>query len=576
MSLEQDPNIKQNQPGQRNVPRALRALVGLALVLPSSLCCLATLALPTFQTMLMSMQNVSIKRTSEFVGMENYSKLFESPIFGDAWGFTLLLTVERVLIAALVPLLLALAINEFGRKVRIPTRLLLSLPLAFFAPIAMALSWRLLLTPRIGLLEEGFRVLTDPQQARLALLGIDALSSFGLACGIGLAVYLIALRGTGDSPPTWKQIRAPLFITWASTLLATIALSLQSFGLSMMLTGGGPRNSTTSLTLLQYRAGFQQFQFGQGAAVATPVLLVLMLLGLIATVLIIITGLRLETVPPGKPAGLLGPSRKALAGIVMAVMVLGSLIILALGLLPPFWTTLLALKEGAEFQKANQFVSMGTTLFNTIGPTWIAVLLIQLPLTYLAALGIGALRPLGRYSEWLLLLFGPWLFVTVVPLSIVAFQGRVDAEQLNTFMGLLPPILISVPMLFVLTLFFKGQELKWRADQAAGQSVGSFFRTLILPSLPLAALLACIALAISQQELLWPLLVATKPDNMTVTLALARLGGQMASNPAIIATALILLGLPSLLSNLLVLGLFQIFYLDRLALARTTTVPQQT
>ena len=46
------------------------------------------------------------------------------------------------------------------------------------------------------------------------------------------------------------------------------------------------------------------------------------------------------------------------------------------------------------------------------------MLCIQLPIAYLGALGIGALRPLGRYSEWLLLPFSPWLFITALPLSV--------------------------------------------------------------------------------------------------------------------------------------------------------------
>jgi len=288
-------------------------------------------------------------------------------------------------------------------------------------------------------------------------------------------------------------------------------------------------------------------------------------------VLVSVTGLRLETVPQAKPAGLLDRSRKPLAAVLLVVILLASLVIAGWGLLPSLWTAGMALQNSAYLQKVPQAVPVGRVWLNTLLPTTAAILLVQLPLTWLAALGIGALRPLGRRSEWLLLLFGPWLFVDVGPLSIVLWQRMKDANLVNTLTGLTPPFLLSVPMLFILTLFFKGQTPKWRAAQASGQpALGAFVRTVLLPSLPLTALLTCITLAVSQQELLWPLLMASKQDLQTIPLALARVGTLSTTNAPLLSAALVLLTLPSVVWNVLILGLFQIFYLDRLALGRAT------
>jgi hypothetical protein len=210
-------------------------------------------------------------------------------------------------------------------------------------------------------------------------------------------------------------------------------------------------------------------------------------------------------------------------------------------------------------------VPVSRAQINTILPPLIAVFLIQMPLAYAGALGIGALRPLGRRSEWLLLPFSPWPFVTIGPLSLAAYRNLAAMGQLNTFLALFPPILLSVPVLFILTLFFKGQEPRWRAAQAEGQP-GAFFRTLILPSLPLAALLALALILVEMRALLWPLVAATNQVYFTSSVALVMISSAFTSDWPTLMAAVVALGLPFFLLFLLGFSVFQALYLDRLAI----------
>ena len=89
---------------------------------------------------------------------------------------------------------------------------------------------------------------------------------------------------------------------------------------------------------------------------------------------------------------------------------------------------------------------------------------------FLAALGIGGLRPLGRHSEWLLLVFSPWLFVGVAPLSIAGFDNARHLGLLNHFIGLVPPVLLSVPSLLVLTLFCRTRAARSRCASGRARS----------------------------------------------------------------------------------------------------------
>jgi ABC-type sugar transport system permease subunit len=573
MSTETPPAAGTGLPGRRN---PLRALLGLVLLVPASLCCLTNLLLPTLQIFVTSLDKYDLLRPSQFVGLANYAALFRDAVLGPALGFTLLLTVERVLAVALVPPLLALLANEFGRKVRLPLRLLFTIPLALFAPVPLVLGWRIALNPQFGLFGRQ-SLLGNPALAPQVVLLIDALSTFGLACGIGLVVYLIALRGAGDPAPTWKEVRKPLLVTWVVTLLATVALGLQSLTASFVLTAGGPANRTMTLALYYYRMAFQRLAFGAASAVAAPWLLVLAVLGLAATAIVAGTGLRLETTPRGDHSGLLGPSRRQLASVLLALGLVGSLALCGLGALPYLATGQAVLRDGGS---ASQMVTRSTpvnsAVLNTIVMPALAILLVQLPVVYLAALGIGALRPLGRRSEWLLLLFGPWLFVGIAPLATAVLERARQMHLLNTSLGLMLPMTFNVLMLFVLTLFFKGQEPKWQAAQAAGQPAGgTFLRSVILPSLPLAALLACISLAIGQQEWFWPMIIANRLDVMTLPLMLIQLSGSFTGgNSPALATELVMFGLPAAAWSFLVIGLFQVFYLDRLALRTADDEPR--
>src|SRR5262249_34043586 len=144
-------------------------------------------------------------------------------------------------------------------------------------------------------------ILGDRNSAPVALATADMLATFGIACGVGLIVFLIALRGTGDSAPDWRRVRRPLLVTWLAMVCTAIALSLQSFVLPYVTTRGGPANSTMNLGLQFYIQSFQTLRMGYGSAQAVLLLIVLAVLGLLATVAVILSKLYIQTVAPNKP-----------------------------------------------------------------------------------------------------------------------------------------------------------------------------------------------------------------------------------------------------------------------------------
>ncbi|WP_156325807.1 hypothetical protein [Nonomuraea sp. SBT364] len=188
--------------------------------------------------------------------------------------------------------------------------------------------------------------------------------------------------------------------------------------------------------------------------------------------------------------------------------------------------------------------------------TWVPALagaLVSVGVAYLAALGIGGLRPLGRGSEWLLLPFAPWLFVGAGPLSIANWNTLRGLGLIDTFVALIPPLLISVPALVILTLLCKG--LAARTDR-------DFLSGVLLPSLPMAGILVLAVTFLNAQDVLWPLLVAHDPALATAPVVQVTALGQFTGGPVPAG-----LGTP-LVAVLLMLAAAvaaQLYYLDRLA-----------
>lgn len=504
--------------------------VGWLLLMPAALGMLITLLLPTVLTAAFSLRAGELVGPSEFVGLDNYGRLLTDATFWPALGFTLSATILPLLVALVVAPLLAFALDRGGTVVRRAGRILLSLSLVAFSPAAVAVSWLRGLQPDAGGLAALARQLGEAQSAPGAFRLIAAAATFGVVCALAVMAFLPALRGGTVTPA--------MLTVGVIVALATVAAGLQLFTLGLVLTGGGPMDSTQTLALLQYTYTFRAARLGMGASIATVTGVVLGVLGVAATVVAIVSRMRLTY-----DAGTV-PRRASGAGVAVGVVALA---VAAAAILVTTWPWLSALLTPGR-TAAGPSVHLNTWLPALAGA------LVSVGVAYLAALGIGALRPLGRRSEWLLLPFAPWLFAGTGPLSIANWNTMRGLGLVDTFAALVPPLLVSVPALVVLTLLCKG---------LAERNTGDLLTGVVRPSLPMAGILVVAVTLVNAQDLLWPLLVAQRTDLATAPVAQMTAAGQFegAAVDAALATPLV-----AIVLALAAAVAAQLLYLDRLAL----------
>lgn len=537
-----------------------RALIGLALLLPALVAWLWSYLVPTISTLVTSFRQETLFGSSaEWIGYENYRYVIDDGLAGQ-FGFALLLALLPLVFALLVAPLLALVVDRAGRAARLVARGLLALPVAAYAPVAVLLAWR------------AYRPDSSPGTGDGgSLVRLLATTTFGLVVAVAATAFLSALRQRAGAR------RVPALLTVGGLLaLGTLALALQVFTAPALLTGGGREQETTTPLLGAILTTVRQARLGPSAATSWLLLVVLGVLGLAALALLLATRTRIEfdgwwDRPPARSADLVvsagsaGPEGRSDA----ARPVFVGLAVLALAAFVGVVGWALAPWLGHIFGGGEALPSAvdGTTVFaNTWLPPLVSAL-VSVGLAALAGFGIGALRPFGRWSELLLVPFAPWLFVGVGPLAVALFKRTAELDQVNSFLGLIPPSWLSIPALFVFALFFRGQQRKWRAGRG-------FAETLLLPALPLLAAAFLLTWLLNAEQPLWAYLVASDVKHMPGPILIQMIAARWFT---VDGSALgLVLPLPMLMFLLLAFAVLQVGYLDRLAIRVGTPASEPT
>ncbi|MFC7465059.1 carbohydrate ABC transporter permease [Brachybacterium sp. GCM10030252] len=272
--------------------------LGYVFLSPAAILFLMFIGGPFLVAIVLSLYSWDLLTTPEFVGLENFVKLFQDPVLVQAFANTFLFALASVITHVVGALLLALAVNAVASRV-----ISYLVRTAVFFPFiiswaAVALLWQYMLDPGFGLVNHYIERVgltppdwfLDPAWALPAIIGIDFWHTLGFTFIIMLAGLqtvpnqLIEAAKT-DGASRWQvfwNVTVPMMSpTLFFAMVVTFIGAFQIFDPVQIITGGGPDDATLTLVMYLYEQGFQAFQIGYASAVAFLVFVVIMVVTLL-------------------------------------------------------------------------------------------------------------------------------------------------------------------------------------------------------------------------------------------------------------------------------------------------------
>lgn len=269
--------------------RSGEARAGWAMTSPALAAILLFFLLPAAASLILSFTDFDIYALADignlrFVGLQNYERLVENPLFWKAVTNSLLFVTVGTPLVVLLALFAALLVNSRWLRWRPVWRV------ALFAPyvttlVATAVVWRYLLHTRYGLLNYLLSLLGiapidwlgSPTASLPAILLFVGWKTFGYNMIIFLAALQTVPRELDeaariDGAGPFTRLRHVTLPAIAPTVLLvsvlTVAAMFQLFAEPYVMTQGGPAQSTVTILYFMYEEGFKWWNLGSGAAVA--------------------------------------------------------------------------------------------------------------------------------------------------------------------------------------------------------------------------------------------------------------------------------------------------------------------
>lgn len=226
--------------------------------------------------------------TPDFIGMQNYTRLFGDDKFYQALSNTLIYVVVCVPAVILISLIIAVALNTKIKGIGI-YRTLIYLPVITL-PTAVGLLWKWLFNNQFGLINallgkagiKGPAWLSDPVVSLYAVSIVLVWSSIGTA----VIIFLAGLQGISRTYYEAAEIdgaggfRKFLYITFPLLSPTTFMLVIteiigffQVFDMIFLMippTSSG-MSGARSIVMLFYEEAFTRFNKGYGAAIANKI-----------------------------------------------------------------------------------------------------------------------------------------------------------------------------------------------------------------------------------------------------------------------------------------------------------------
>lgn len=255
----------------------------LTLIAPSLFFFLAVVLAPILLSIYYSMTNFTGLNAAEFIGLDNYRRMFQDPVFWRSLKNSLILAVGLICIQHPLALLISVVLDRIGGKMEAILRGIYFIPDVIAVTVIVSL-WKYIYNPNYGLLLKIMKIFgytgsfnaLDIKHALWAIIALLIWYGFGSKMliyysgvkGVDPQLYeAAALDGAGGFqaflyvtlPQLWP------IVTYQVTM--TFIGALKTMDVVLLLTNGGPLDSTQFLCTYLYDRGFANQQFSYGCTV---------------------------------------------------------------------------------------------------------------------------------------------------------------------------------------------------------------------------------------------------------------------------------------------------------------------
>lgn len=252
--------------------------------------------IPLIWGFVLSFEKVDLFGPGRFIGLENYQRLFKDKIFLQTVWNTFYFVLLTVPVLVVLGLLLAIALNK-------QTRLASTLRGIFFASTILSVTvvtliWRIIFIPNDGFMATLFKwlglepvaFLSDPNWSLISI----AIATVWWCLGLPMILFIAALQqipkdlyeaaelDNASRFTVFRKITLPAITrTIVLVTIIEIVMQFQLFGQALLMTNGGPNNTSRSIVMFIYDAGFRRWDIGLAAA-ASQILFVIILIAAMA------------------------------------------------------------------------------------------------------------------------------------------------------------------------------------------------------------------------------------------------------------------------------------------------------
>ena len=233
-----------------------------------------------------------------FIGLQNFAKLAKDELILSALWHNVEYALGTVVSKITLSLFLAILLNQ-GLKAQGFYRTALFMPVVM-SFVVVGILWTWLYDAQFGIINQllttmGLKFLIadwlgDPKVALRSLIVVDIWKWYGFH----MVIFLAGLQGIPqqlyeaariDGASRWRQFTRITLPLLQSVMLVNVTTSLMGgfnvFDIPMVMTEGGPANSTLVAALHIYIRGFKFYRFGYSAAMSYALLILVTLIAAI-------------------------------------------------------------------------------------------------------------------------------------------------------------------------------------------------------------------------------------------------------------------------------------------------------